>query len=212
MRTEYMIKREDMLELTRRMSPQRTSVSRIAGAYIDEKNEIDGTFNTHFLKLSPADKTRNLNLAKQLLLAETNQQLQEYHLRENSRGKDSLVQLLDGIRTSALKNDALLEIFYEQVANVYHPGYPWACFLLFGQYDIPVKGHDKEWMEGSEEVYTYLLCHISPQDNTYEPSEPEFGFLYPAFRDRTTSMDHINIFEILPECPHEELVSLLLQV
>ena len=77
MRTEYMIKREDMLELTRRMSPQRTSVSRIAGAYIDEENEIDGTFNTHFLKLSPADKTRNLNLAKQLLLAETNKQLKE---------------------------------------------------------------------------------------------------------------------------------------
>lgn len=206
-----MIKREDMLELTRRMSPQRTSVSRIAGAYFDEENEIDGTFNTHFLKLSPADKTRNLNLAKQVLLAETNQQLKDYHISEKTGGGDSLLKLLEGIRASEMKNDALLEICYEQMASAYRPGYPWVCFLLFGQYDIPVKGHDKEWMEGSEEVYTYLLCHISPQDNTFEPSEPEFGFLYPAFRDRTTSMEHINIFEILPECPHEELVSLLLK-
>ena len=200
-----MIKREDMLELTRRMSPQRTSVSRIAGAYFDEENEIDGTFNTHFLKLSPADKTRNLNLAKQVLLAETNQQLKDYRISLKAGGGDSLLQL-EGIRACEMKNDALLELCYEQIASVYRPGYPWACFLLFGQYDIPVKGHDKEWMEGSEEVYTYLLCHISPQDNTFEPSEPEFGFLYPAFRDRTTSMEYINIFEILPECPHEELV------
>ena len=206
-----MIKREDMLELTRRMSPQRTSVSRIAGAYFDEENEIDGTFNTHFLKLSPADKARNLHLAKQVLLAETNQQLKDYRISLKAGGGDSLLQLLDGIRACEMKNDALLELCYEQMASVYRPGYPWACFLLFGQYDIPVKGHDKEWMEGSEEVYTYLLCHISPQDNTFEPSEPEFGFLYPAFRDRTTSMEHINIFEILPECSHEELVELLLK-
>ncbi len=207
-----MIQREDMLELTRRMSPQRTSVSRIAGAYFDEENEIDGTFNTHFLKLSPADKTRNLHLAKQVLLAETNQQLKDYRISPKAGGVDSLLQLLEGIRACEMQNDALLELCYEQMASVYHPGYPWACFLLFGQYDIPVKGHDKEWMEGSEEVYTYLLCHISPQDNTFEPSEPEFGFLYPAFRERTTSMEHINIFEILPECPHEELVSLLLKI
>ena len=206
-----MILRDDMLELSRRMSPQRTSISRIAGAYFDEFNEIDGTFNTHFLKLSPSDKKKNLNLAKQLLLAETNQQLKDYSLSRKKSSKDSLLQLLDGIISNELKNDALLEIFYEQVASAYHPEYPWACFLLFGQYDVPSKGHDKEWMEGSEEVYTYLLCHISPQDNTFEPSEPEFGFLYPAFRERTTSMEHINIFEILPECPHQELVERLLR-
>ena len=47
-----MINREDMLELTRRMTPARSSVGRIAGAYFDEEGYVDGTFNTHFLKLS----------------------------------------------------------------------------------------------------------------------------------------------------------------
>ena len=50
-------------------------------------------------------------------------------------------------------------------------------------------------MEGSEEVYTYLLCTISPLIGEYEPGKPEFGFLYPAFRDRTTDNRYINIFE-----------------
>ena len=47
-----MINREDMLELTRRLTSARTNLVRLAGAYIDEEGYIDGTFNTHFLKLS----------------------------------------------------------------------------------------------------------------------------------------------------------------
>ena len=43
------IDREDMLELTRRMTVSRNCFSRIAGAYMDEEGFIDGTFNTHFL-------------------------------------------------------------------------------------------------------------------------------------------------------------------
>jgi len=64
-----MINREDMLELSRRMTPARASVARIAGAYFDEEGYVDGTFNTHFLKLSAAERSRNLNQAKTLLLA-----------------------------------------------------------------------------------------------------------------------------------------------
>ena len=46
------IEREDMLELTRRMTTKRTSMTRIAGAYMDQDGFVDGTFNTNFLKLS----------------------------------------------------------------------------------------------------------------------------------------------------------------
>ena len=59
------INREDMLELTRRMTVKRSSMTRIAGAYMDREGDVDGTFNTNFLKLSPADKEKNLALAKQ---------------------------------------------------------------------------------------------------------------------------------------------------
>ena len=47
-----MINREDMLELTRRMTLARTSFSRIAGCYIDKDGDFEGSFNTNFLKLS----------------------------------------------------------------------------------------------------------------------------------------------------------------
>ena len=61
-----MINREDMLALTRRMTVKRTSITRIAGGYMDIDGFIDGTFNTSFLKLSPSEQEKNLALAKKV--------------------------------------------------------------------------------------------------------------------------------------------------
>lgn len=47
-----------------------------------------------------------------------------------------------------MKNDAYMDLFYEVLGEKYHPGYPFSCFMYYGQYDVPVKGTDKEWMEG----------------------------------------------------------------
>ena len=52
------INRDDMLELTRRMTIARTSMTRIAGSYMDADGFIDGTFNTNFLKLKNSEKRK----------------------------------------------------------------------------------------------------------------------------------------------------------
>lgn len=92
MNTEYntslrslQIDREDMLAITRRMTVKRTSVTRIAGAYMDPDGFIDGTFNTRFLKLSGADRAKNLEIAKTIPFAQTNGNLKRYVIPENSR-------------------------------------------------------------------------------------------------------------------------------
>ena len=74
-----MINREDMLALTRRMTVKRTSMTRIAGGYLDMDGYIDGTFNTGFLKLSPDEKEKNLQIAKVIPFADTNQNLKEFY-------------------------------------------------------------------------------------------------------------------------------------
>lgn len=130
-----------------------------------------------------------------ILLTKTNEELKDYKISQEARKPGSIWQLLDGIKDSSLKDDGLLEIFYELIGEKLRSGQPYCCLVYFGQYDVPVKGSNREWMEGSEEVYTYLLCTISPLEGEYEPGEPEFGFLYPAFRERTTNNEYINIFE-----------------
>lgn len=63
-----MINREDMLELTRRMTPARTSFTRIAGCYVDADGDFDGSFNINFLKLSPSEKKKISQSPKQFHL------------------------------------------------------------------------------------------------------------------------------------------------
>ena len=100
-----MIDREDMLALTRRMTVKRTSMTRIAGGYMDSDGCIDGTFNIAFLKLSPANREKNLQIAKKVPFAETNQNLQEYKFLQENMQNDSLWKLLMGMRACGLKND-----------------------------------------------------------------------------------------------------------
>ena len=87
---ENMINREDMLELTRRMTPKRTSITRIAGSYMDADGFIDGTFNTNFLKLSAKEKEKNLAIAKTIPFAETNTNLKQYKFAKDSMKAGSI--------------------------------------------------------------------------------------------------------------------------
>ena len=85
-----MINREDMLELTRRMTPSRTCMDRIAGGYMDEDGFLDGSFNIHFLKLSGEEKAKNLALAKAVgLFSKTNEQLKEYEFSPTQEGPEA---------------------------------------------------------------------------------------------------------------------------
>lgn len=205
-----MINREDMLELTRRMTPARSCFDRIAGAYIDDMGEVDESFNIHFGKLSGSEKAKNLALAKVIPFSETNVQLKEYTFPEAVKGKNSMWQLLVAMQQCALKNDALMEVFYEQIADGYPVDYPFAVYMFHGVYDVPLKAKDKESLWESEEVYDFLVCILSPLKGEYELDEPVFGFLYPAFSDRSADKNKINIFHADPKQLEEGIMYKLL--
>lgn len=189
-----MINREDMLELTRRMTPSRTSFTRIAGAYMDRDGEIDGSFNTNFLNLSGAEKEKNLAIAKTIPFSGTNVQLKEYAFSAADSHTRDMWQLLTGIKECGLKNDALMYTFYELVAEQYKPGKDYAIYVFHDRYDVPVKASDKERLGESEEVYEYLICAICPLIGDYEPGKPECGFLFPSFKERSVDDTHIAVF------------------
>ena len=109
-----MINREDMLELTRRMTPSRTSFTRVAGGYMEPDGEIDESFNVNFLNLSAAEKEKNLAIAKAVPFAATNVNLRSYAFGDGAEQR-KMRQLLYGMRECGLKNDALLYTFYELV-------------------------------------------------------------------------------------------------
>ncbi len=200
-----LLKREDMLELTRRMNMSRSFFNRIAGSYRDVDGWDDGSFNIHFLKLSAEEKEKMIKIAKAIPFAETNLNLKSYRFPGQGSSSAQFRQLLLGLISCGLKNDALMDTLYEHIADHYHSDKPYAIYMFHGRYDIPVKAKDNEWLEGSEEVYDFLICAICPLKAQYEPDEPSWGFLYPSFADRSSDQAHIAIFNADAEHPNMEL-------
>ena len=190
------IDREDMLELTRRMTIARNCFNRVAGAYMDEEGFIDGSFNTHFLKLSPADKEKQLAIAKTIPYAKTNEQLKNYRVDSRQKKPGSIWHLLTALRDCELKNDALLYSLYEYIGDPHRRNY-----------DVPVKGADKESQWESEEVYRFLVVAVCPTVGEYEAGMPQAGFLFPAFANRSTDLEGVNIFAEDGAC--EKLANML---
>lgn len=203
------INREDMLELTRRMTIKRTSITRIAGSYMDVDGFADGTFNTNFLKLNPSEKEKNLALAKTIPFSDTNRNLKRYAFAKEAMSPGGIWQLLTAMKSCGLKNDALMDTFYDLVGEHYQADGDYAIYVFHDRYDVPVKAADHERLWESEEVFEYIICAICPLAGDYEPAKPECGFLFPAFVDRSADSDYIDIFQSDTDHPHSELLEFL---
>lgn len=187
-----MINREDMLELTRRMTDSRANLARVAGAYLDDEGYVDGTFNTNFLNLHGADKQRVLEIAKAIPFSRTNRELRGFQVPGMKPG--SIWQLLYALRDCELKNDALLLSLYEYISERYFIGVPYAIYVYYGCYDIKTKAKDHTELFESEEVYRYLMVAISPVNERQEATLPCGGFLWPVLTDRSTDTTRVNVF------------------
>jgi hypothetical protein len=99
-----------------------------------------------------------------------------------------------------------MEILYEQIADAYIVDHRFAVYVFHGVYDIPAKSKDGESLWESEEVYDFIICTISPLEDEYQPGEPVFGFLYPAFSDRSPDQGKIDIYHLNPDMLEEGLL------
>lgn len=179
---------------------------------MDEEGFVDGTFNTHFLKLSAAEQETNLALAKAIPFADTNVKLKEYQFAKEEESQGSTWQLLMALKDCELQNDALLDVLYDLFGEKYQAYYDYAVFFFYGTYDIPLKGSDKENQWESEEVYQFMICTVAPLQGEYEPGKPQCGFMFPAFADRSANIHAVDIFQKDDTMPHMELVTDILGI
>lgn len=104
-----------------------------------------------------------------------------YHFTDGNADTASMRRLLTAIKECGLKNDALMDTFYDRILAQYHSRREYAIFVFHDRYDVPIKAADKERLWESEEVFEYLICTVCPLIGEYEPGVPECGFLYPVF-------------------------------
>lgn len=216
--------KKEILEIRKQYTHERCSIDRICSCYVDGEKNIKTTMREAFLSLPEEETFKYFKIFKQTLSGTIGKNLLnlEFPLEAENPGgpQDFLLRLRD----SQLKDDILLEEFYNRIIENYYFPENYYIILIHVNYDVPGKAKDNsEMFDASDEVYEYLLCCLCPvklsepglfynmESNQIENrirdwlvEAPVKGFLFPAFNDRSSDIHSMLYFskaaeELQPE-------------
>ena len=137
-------------------------------------------------------------------------------------------RLLTALRDSELKDAEARNRFYQTVIDSLEmEDCNYLILLACDVYDVPHRSKDDELQpNASDEVFRYILCSICPVkdgkpelgffsgDNEFHScmasqivSQPELGFLFPAFDDRTANIYNALLYTRTPDQVHHEFIA-----
>lgn len=196
--------KKDILELKKRLNKTDCSITRLCGCYVDSNKNKILTLSETFLNLEDEEFYKYLDLARKCLSGTVGNNLLQLEFPTGEEAPGGTQQFLMGIRESGLKNEELLERFYDLVIEHYDCSGNYLILLFKDAYDIITKTNDGLKLDESEEVFDYLLCAICPVTLSkpglgYREEEnrigarirdwvvgaPDTGFVFPAFSDRS---------------------------
>lgn len=200
--------KKEVSEIKKQFSPANCAITRICGCYVDGEKNIKTKIKDAFLSLPEEEMFKYFDLFKKSLSGTIGKNLinMEFSMEQEFSGgtQDFLLRL----RNSQLKDDALLDEFYQKIIDFYDYGENYYIVLIHANYDIPGKSSDgDEMFDASDEVYEFILASICPvklskaglcynsETNNIEDrirdwivEMPDVGFLFPAFTDRSTDV------------------------
>lgn len=217
--------KKDILELKRRFKKEACTFTRLCGCYVDaDRNKIT-TFGETFLNLEEEEFYKYLEIAKKVLSGTLGNNILNLEFPLEEEGSGGKQQFLMGLRASALKNEELMEAFFDLVIDNYSYAGNYLILVYHDAYDVMAKTSDNNKLDESEEVYEYLLCAICPvalskpglgyreDENRIGPrirdwvvGVPDTGFVFPAFSDRSTDIHSCMFYTKDAKAPHNEFV------
>ena len=218
--------KKDIHDLKRRLTKHGCTFTRMCGCYVDaEHNKVTNIAET-FLNLEEEDFYKYLDIAKKVFSGTVGNNILELEFPMEEEAVGGKQQFLMGLRESELKNDELLDAFYDMVIASYsHPG-NYLILLFHDAYDVMKKTKDNIDLDESEEVYDYLICAICPvnlskpglgyreEENCIRSrirdwvvSMPDTGFVFPAFTDRSTDIHSVMFYTRDTKNPHSEFMT-----
>ena len=218
-----MIKQE-VNEIKRLYTPSNCSITRICGCYVDGEKNKKTEFKEAFLSLPEEEIFKYFELLRKTLSGTIGKNLLDLEFPLSSEEAGGTQEFLLRLRDSKLKDDALLEEFYDKIIGSYEYVGNYLILLIHDAYDVPGKTLDGLTMEdASDTVFEYILCCICPvnlskpglsydaQANEFHNrvrdwivEMPEAGFLFPAFNDRSSDLHSTLYYTKNPEEPHTE--------
>lgn len=217
--------KKDILELKRRFKKDACTFTRLCGCYVDaDRNKIT-SFGETFLNLEEEEFYKYLEIAKKVLSGTVGNNILNLEFPLEEEGSGGKQQFLMGLRASALKNEELMNAFFDLVIDNYSYAGNYLILVFHDAYDVMTKTSDNNKIDESEEVYEYLLCAICPvalskpglgyreEENRIGPrirdwvvGAPDTGFVFPAFSERSADIHSCMFYTKDAKAPHNEFV------
>ena len=213
--------KKEISEIKKIFTPAHCSLTRICSCYVDAEKNKRAELKEAFLSLPEEETFKYFNIFRGALSGT---------VAKNLINLDSPSNYLLQLRDSQLKDDDLINEFYDNIIESYDFGENYYIVLVHGVYDVPGKAQDGTTMEdASEYVYEFVQCAICPvkltkgalsyntDKNAIESRKrdwiveaPDVGFIFPAFNDRQTDIHAALFYNRKPEHDHEKLITQVL--
>ena len=201
--------KKEINEIKSQYTLENCGILRLCGCYVDgERNKIT-QLNENFLNLPEEEKHKYFDIFKKTLSGTPGKNLVDMKFNVDAYADEGARTFLMNLRDSGLKDDRLLDEFYDRIINNYSYVGNYLILLINQVYDIPAVTTDNISLEdASDDVYDYILCcicHISlskpglgydEHDNNFHDKKPahmvdvpDVGFLFPAFNNRSSDED-----------------------
>ena len=201
--------RKELNEIKSQYTLEDCGILRLCGCYVDgERNKIT-QFNENFLNLPEEEKHKYFDIFKKTLSGTPGKNLVDMKFNVDAYADEGARTFLMNLRDSGLKDDRLLNEFYDRIINNYSYVGNYLILLINQVYDIHAVTTDNiEMDDASDEVYSYILCSIchvnlskpglgyDEEDNNFHDKKqnhmvdvPDVGFLFPAFNKRSADED-----------------------
>jgi hypothetical protein len=202
-----MIKQE-ISEIKKLFTERNCSITRICGCYVDGEKNKKTELKQAFLSLPEEEMFKYFEILRKSLSGTIGKNLLNLEFPLESESEGGTQEFLRRLRDSKLRDDALLEQFYDRIIESYEYVGNYLILLIHDAYDIPGRTKDgAELDDASDEVYEYILACICPVDlsktglsynakeNTFQNrlrdwvvGMPDTAFLFPAFNDRSADI------------------------
>lgn len=201
---------KEIREIRRRFRPDKNNIISVKGCMVNGEKVIVSNFSQSVQTCSTEESEKILGIMKKSLSGSlgTNLHSLEYGAMQASESEEH--KMLLSLRDTKLKDEDLLSAFYQKVIDSVSFEGNFAILLIHDTYDVFSYSDDGE-KEDSCDQFSYIVCSICPlkelntglyfreYDGTFRTfdkysmlSNPDIGFMFPTFDDRTT-----NIYNVL---------------
>lgn len=203
--------KKEISEIKKLFANENSVISTICGCYVDGDKNKKSMMREAFLSLPQDEMHKYMAIFRKCMTGTLGRNILNMEFADAATEVTVSQQKLMDLRDSELKDDAVLETFYDEIIANYNTADNYLILLVYGVYDVPGRTSDGIEMEdASDEIYRHILCCICPvklskpglsynseQNGFHERIRdwvvdmPAMGFLYPAFNERSADVNSI---------------------